>query len=158
MSVKCPKCGKEYDVALFQFQRAIICDKCGGLVSLEGVQPPPVEQEVPSLQKQVSPPSKFIIEVISIKGNCPVYSVGDKIVLDEGYRLNLKETTNVCMHSLVSIIPYYNALYYGVSPKSLGLAREDSSDEEVAYVQCLDPCTITGGGTVIFKIYRAPEH
>jgi len=52
---------------------------------------------------------KLVIRVIKIKGKCPVYSVGDRIVLDDGYKLNLKETTNIWMHSLASIMPYYNA-------------------------------------------------
>ena len=85
-----------------------------------------------------------------IRGNCPVYRPGDRIVLDEGYRLNLKETDNVCMHSLSSIMPYYIALYKGVDPRKLGL----SQDGKKAYVQCLDPCDYTGGGTVIFEIER----
>lgn len=57
---------------------------------------------------------KLIIEVIEINGKNSVYKVGDKIVIDEGYKLNLKETGRVCMHSLVSIIPYYIALSKGV--------------------------------------------
>ena len=94
---------------------------------------------------------RLVIQVVSIKGHCPVYKVGDKIVLDEGYKLNLKETTAVCMHSLASIMPYYVALYRGVPPSDLGLGRG-----ERAYVQCLDPCHITGGGTVLFEIRREP--
>ena len=46
---------------------------------------------------------RLLITVKEIKGNCPVYKIGDRIVLDEGYRLNLKETNNLCMHSLSSI-------------------------------------------------------
>jgi len=91
---------------------------------------------------------KLLITVKDIKGNCPVYRIEDRIVLDEGYRLNLKETDNVCMHSLSSVMPYYVALYRGVDPRALGLSR----DEKKAYVQCLDPCNYTGGGTVIFQI------
>ena len=41
---------------------------------------------------------KLSIRVKEIKGHCSVYNVDDKIVLDEGYRFNLKETDNVCMH------------------------------------------------------------
>ncbi len=91
---------------------------------------------------------KLVIKVVKIKGKYPVYSVGDRIVLDEGYKLNLKETTNICMHSLASIMPYYNALYNGIAPEKLGLANKEGK----ACVQCLDPCEITGGGTVIFEI------
>ena len=93
---------------------------------------------------------KLIIEVIEIEGECPVYKMGEKIVLDEGYKVNLKETDNICMHSLGSLLPYYNALAKGVSPVEFGLAKEGND----AYIQCLDPKNYTGGGTVTFKISR----
>jgi uncharacterized repeat protein (TIGR04076 family) len=94
--------------------------------------------------------SKLIINVKEIKGKCPVYEVGDKIVLDEGYQMNMDETDGVCMHSLCSVMPYYAALFRGVKPTDLGLA--ESGDN--AYVQCLDPCQYTGGGTVVFEIEK----
>ena len=94
--------------------------------------------------------NRLLITVREIKGHCPVYRIGDKIVLEEGYRFNLEESDNVCMHSLSSIMPYYNAIYRGVAPSQLGLAR----DGQKAYVQCLDPCDYTGGGTVLFEIER----
>ncbi len=98
---------------------------------------------------------KLKITVKEIKGKCPVYSVGDKIVLDDGYRFNLDETDNVCMHSLASVMPYYVALYNDVEPQHLGLSKNGKK----AYVQCLDPCRYTGGGTVIFEIekFSGPE-
>ena len=92
--------------------------------------------------------SKLVVKVVKVVGKCPVYKVGEKIVLDEGYRINLKESDSVCMHSLASIMPYYVALYNGVSPEALGLANKDGR----ACVQCLDPCEFTGGGTVTFEI------
>jgi uncharacterized repeat protein (TIGR04076 family) len=85
-----------------------------------------------------------------IEGKCPVYRMGERIVLDDGYKVNLKETDNICMHSLGSFLPYYNALAKGVNPAEFGLAKEESD----AYVQCLDPKEFTGGGTVTFKISR----
>ena len=97
--------------------------------------------------------NKLLITVKEIKGNCPAYRVGDKIVLDEGYRFNLKETDNVCMHSLSSIMPYHIALYNGIDPRKLGLSRNGKK----AYVQCLDPCDYTGGGTAIFEIEKIGE-
>ncbi len=93
---------------------------------------------------------KLIIEVAEIEGQCPVYRMGDRIILDDGYKVNLRETDNICMHSLSSILPYYNSLSKGVSPLELGLAKEGND----AYVQCLDPKKHTGGGTVTFKISR----
>jgi uncharacterized repeat protein (TIGR04076 family) len=93
---------------------------------------------------------KLIIEVIEIEGKCPVYRMGERIVLDEGYKVNLKQTDNICMHSFASLLPYYNALAKGVSPIEFGLAKEGSD----AYIQCLDPKKYTGGGTVTLKISR----
>jgi len=94
--------------------------------------------------------NKLIIKVLKIKGTCPVCQVGDRIVIDEGCKLNLKETDNICMHSLASIIPYYVALSKEVDPKTLGLAKEGNKGNK-AYLQCLDPREFTGGGTVIFE-------
>ena len=93
---------------------------------------------------------KLIIEVVDIKGECPVYSLGDKIVLDDGYKVDPKKTDNICLHSLASLLPYYNALARKVSPVDMGLARSGKD----AFVQCLDPEKYTGGGTVTFKIHR----
>lgn len=93
---------------------------------------------------------KLIIEVIEIEGTCPVYKIGDRIMLDEGYKVNLEETDNICLHSLASVIPYHTALTKGISPVELGLAKIG----DAAYVQCLDPQKHTGGGTVTFKITR----
>lgn len=94
---------------------------------------------------------RLIIKIQEIKGHCPVYKLGDRIVLDEGYRVNCNESESICMHSLASIMPYYVALYRGINPKDLGLSK----DGQRAYVQCLDPCEHTGGGTVIFEIEKA---
>ena len=89
------------------------------------------------------------VEVIEIKGHCPVYTVGDSFRIREGFKLVAEKP--LCLHSLASIMPYYVALYRGVAPSDLGLGRG-----ERAYVQCLDPCHITGGGTVLFEIRREP--
>lgn len=93
---------------------------------------------------------KLVIEVVEIKGKCPVYELGDRIILDDGYKVNLQETDHICMHSLGSVLPYYNSLARGVSSVDLGLAKEG----EEAYLQCLDPFAYTGGGTVTFKIRK----
>ncbi len=92
---------------------------------------------------------QLIITISKIKGHCPVYAIGDKIVLDQGYQVNLNQTDNICMHSLGAILPYYNALAKGIRPQALGLNNDDSNR---AFVQCSDPCEYTDGGTVIFEI------
>jgi uncharacterized repeat protein (TIGR04076 family) len=94
---------------------------------------------------------KLIVKVVEIKGKCPVYEIGNKITLKEGYILDPAETDIVCMHSLASVLPYYVALAKGVEAKEIGLSRGDSQE---AYIQCLDPCEITGGGTVRLEISR----
>ena len=99
---------------------------------------------------------KLVIRVEAIEGRCPAYEVGDRIVLDGGFRLNLQETTNGCMHSFASIIPYHIALSMGIRPDQIGLAHEGQQDGK-AYVHCLDPCEVTGGGTVLFSIERQED-
>ncbi|MBO8175276.1 MAG: TIGR04076 family protein [Thermococcus sp.] len=90
---------------------------------------------------------KLIIKAIEIKGKCPVFKVGDKIVI-EGPQVKLEETDAICTHAFASLIPYIVALRKGVKPSEIGLGKGDK-----AYVQCLDPGPpYTDGGTVIFEI------
>jgi len=89
------------------------------------------------------------ITVIKIRGACPVYHQGDSFYLERGYILVPSTSSRICMHSLASILPYHVALSHGVAPASIGLNKDDSSK---AFLQCLDPCTYTGGGTVIFEV------
>lgn len=96
---------------------------------------------------------KLIISVKEITGNCPVYKIGDKIVLEEGYKVDLEKTTAICMNSLASIMPYYIALINDVDPVSIGIAKKGSTSKS-AFVQCLDPCKYTNGGTVVFEICK----
>lgn len=88
------------------------------------------------------------ITVKEIKGYCPVYNLGDSMIIRKGYILDTQIIPSLCMHSLSSIMPYYVALSKGVSPGNLGLS---GTDEGKIYLQCLDPHEMTGGGTVIFE-------
>jgi len=94
---------------------------------------------------------KLIIEISEIKGRCPVYKLGDQFAIEDGCRL--KSPQDICMHSLASILPYYVALARGINPSHLGLSS--TTDAQACYIQCLDPCQYTGGGTVIFKIVNS---
>ncbi len=89
----------------------------------------------------------LLVKVKEIKGNCEVYKEGDRFRLKDGFRL----TTEIplCMHSLASLLPHYNALRVA-EPSHWGLSGLD--EEKKAYVQCLDPHSYTGGGTVVFEI------
>jgi uncharacterized repeat protein (TIGR04076 family) len=86
------------------------------------------------------------ITVKEITGHCPVFRTGDTFLLREGYKL--VSEIPVCMHSLASIMPYYNALRIS-DPARWGLGGGES-----AYLQCLDPQRYTHGGTVIFEITK----
>jgi len=78
--------------------------------------------------------------------------VGDSFKLEEGYRL--VSQIPLCMHSLGSILPHYNALRIA-KPDKWGLAG--IKDRNKAYVQCLDPVSYTGGGTAILEISRIDD-
>ena len=91
----------------------------------------------------------LIIEVSEIKGKCPVYKKGDKIVID-GPEIVLEKTDAIRIHALAPLLHYVVALRDGVDPRKLGLSKE----KDVAYIQCVDPGEpYTEGGTVIFKCY-----
>jgi uncharacterized repeat protein (TIGR04076 family) len=89
---------------------------------------------------------RLVIEVVEIEGHCPVYQVGDRFHVQEGYKLVADRP--VCMHALQAVCPYYVPLSRGIVPAALGLAGPDGA----AYVQCLDPQRYTGGCTVTFRI------
>ena len=95
------------------------------------------------------------IEVVRIEGYCPVYKVGDKIVI-KGPEISLSDTDALCQHALPTILHYSVALDHGVDPVKLGLTTSD--DREHAYVQCLDPKEpYTHGGTVLFRFRRISQ-
>ncbi len=90
---------------------------------------------------------RLIARVIEIRGKCPVFKLGDRIVID-GPEINLRETDAICTHAFASLLPYIVALRKGIKPRELGLGRG-----EKAYIQCLDPGPpYTDGGTVVFEI------
>ena len=92
------------------------------------------------------------IEVVEVRGRCPVHKVGDKVVV-VGPRIVLEETDALCTHALSSLLHYVLALDEGADPIKLGLTKSDYSSN--AYIQCLDPGKpYTEGGTVIFRCRR----
>ncbi|MEM2336977.1 MAG: TIGR04076 family protein [Candidatus Bathyarchaeia archaeon] len=98
---------------------------------------------------------RLTITVKEIKGNCPVFKVGDKIVV-EPPKIIVKETDNLCIHALGCMLSMLVPLGRGISFKDLGLAKEK---DERGYLQCLDPGEpYTNGGTVIFEVKRETIH
>jgi uncharacterized repeat protein (TIGR04076 family) len=89
------------------------------------------------------------IDVVDVRGKCPVHKVGDKIIV-EGPRIVLDKTDALCTHALSTLLHYVVALDEGADPVRLGLTKPD--DRENAYMQCVDPGRpYTEGGTVIFR-------
>jgi uncharacterized repeat protein (TIGR04076 family) len=99
--------------------------------------------------KEDRSPKKLIIKAVKIKGNCPVFKIGDEIVI-EGPEINLEESDKVCVHALFSLGTFIVALREGINPQSLGLTKDNNNK---AYYQCQDPGPpYTDGGTVIFEV------
>jgi uncharacterized repeat protein (TIGR04076 family) len=89
------------------------------------------------------------IEVSEIRGNCPVYRVGDKIVIDDP-KILLDRTDALCTHALSTLLHYTSLLEHDWCPVKLGLTTPEAPDH--AYMQCVDPGKpYTEGGTVIFR-------
>jgi len=94
---------------------------------------------------------RLVISVKEIRGNCPVFSVGDRIVL-ESPKIIVEKTDNICVHAFGCMLSMIVALSRGISFKILGLTTEEG---EKGYIQCLDPGKpYTNGGTVLFEIRR----
>jgi uncharacterized repeat protein (TIGR04076 family) len=92
------------------------------------------------------------VEVVEVRGHCPVYNVGDKIVVTDP-QIVMEKTDALCTHALSSLLHYVIVLERGADPVELGLSKPE--DSEHAYIQCVDPGEpYTQGGTVVFKIRR----
>jgi len=94
---------------------------------------------------------RLIITVKEIRGNCPVFKIGNKIVIDSP-KIAVEKTDNLCIHALGCMLSVIVPLSHGMDFKRLGLAKEEG---EKGYIQCLDPGKpYTDGGTVLFEIKR----
>lgn len=92
---------------------------------------------------------KIVVKVKEVIGNCPVYNINDSFILEDGYKLISDKP--LCMHSLSSIIPFYNALRVE-NPDKFGIAGKE--DKNTGFIQCPDACSYTNGGTVIFELSK----
>ena len=92
------------------------------------------------------------IVVHEIKGSCPVYKKGDRIIIEDP-RILLEKTDALCTHALSTLLHYVLIVEHDWCPVKLGLTT--NKDPESAYMQCVDPGKpYTDGGTVIFKCRR----
>jgi uncharacterized repeat protein (TIGR04076 family) len=94
---------------------------------------------------------RLVITVKEIRGNCPVFKVGDRIIV-ESPKIVVEKTDNLCVHALGCMLSVIVPLSGGIGFRQLGLSKEKS---EKGYIQCLDPGKpYTNGGTVLFEIER----
>ncbi len=94
---------------------------------------------------------RLIITAKEIRGKCPVFTVGDRIII-ESPNIVPEKTDALHIHASGSMLSLIIALCRGVSFKELGLAKEEG---DLGYVQCLEPGPpYTLGGTVLFEIAR----
>jgi len=92
---------------------------------------------------------RLVITVEEIRGTCPVFKVGDRIVV-ESPKIVVEKTDNICVHAFGCMLSMIVPLSRGISFKKLGLATEEG---EKGYIQCLDPGKpCTNGGTMLFEI------
>jgi len=75
------------------------------------------------------------------------YQPGDCFTLEKFYIKDVGK--GICLHALAAMLTFLTPLLKGISPKTLGIGKED----DTGYVQCPDP-TYTCGGTVIFELTR----
>ena len=91
----------------------------------------------------------LIIEAIKIEGECPVYEIGDKIVI-KGLTIDMENSDAICIHTLFCLGPFIMALREGIPAVALGLSTQKKGPE---YFQCLNSGKpYTNGGTVTFKV------
>ncbi|MDH5754446.1 MAG: TIGR04076 family protein [Candidatus Bathyarchaeota archaeon] len=94
---------------------------------------------------------RLVINVREIRGKCPVFKVGDRIVV-ESPKIVVDKTDNICIHAFGCMLSMIVPLSRGISFKQLGLTTEEG---DKGYIQCLDPGKpYTDGGTVLFEIKR----
>jgi len=88
--------------------------------------------------------------VKEVKGNCPIYRSGDKIVFEDFYAKS-SESRDICIHALAGASTLLSALLHGTSAEDLGIGVEPDR----GYVQCPDPGPpYTKGGKVVFELKR----
>ena len=88
--------------------------------------------------------------VKEIRGKCPLYALGDKIVF-EAFYVKSTQSRDICIHAFSAMSTLLSAFLHGASAIDLGIG----SKPDVGYIQCPDPGPPhTMGGTVVFKLKR----
>ncbi|MGB9630959.1 MAG: TIGR04076 family protein [Candidatus Methanodesulfokora sp.] len=93
---------------------------------------------------------RVTLEAKEVRGFCPIYKKGDKIVLNRFY-IDVASSKDICIHMFSAFLTILSAFAHGSSAVDLGIG----SLEDVGYLQCPDPGPpYTRGGTVVFELRR----
>jgi len=98
------------------------------------------------------PGYKVVLECTSVQGFCPFYKKGSKITFVEP-GIVMEETDALCYAAILNFGPWYRPLVRGISPKAIGLIKNDGD----AYFACHAPPlgevpAEAAHGTVFFRI------
>lgn len=86
---------------------------------------------------------------MEIRRYCPLYSVGDRLVIDSP-RVVMGRDDPLCAFALSSVMKFVQDLENGVSAEELGLAKPNDGDH--AYIPCGEKCRYySEGGCVVFR-------
>ncbi len=111
------------------------------------------------MPKKAWPMNRVIVEVAEIKGKCPVYKMGDVMVIDEP-KLVLNETTAVCMRAMGPLMTHLISAAGGIDPSTAdgGVLHDVANpnvpaERGVHYTSCPMPGEPhTENGPVVFRI------
>ena len=86
----------------------------------------------------------FEFEVCHVDGYCPMYKVGDKMVVD-GNRIVMKQNKDLCNYALLSL-------------KKKAASLVDVECDKEHQVKCMEKCAeYSTGGFVVFSCKRLEE-
>lgn len=74
---------------------------------------------------------KIAITVKKIVGKCPLYRVGDRILLNDFYIVT-NESANICLHAFTGLSTLLSAFAHGISAKDLGIGKHN----DLGCLQC----------------------
>ncbi len=105
------------------------------------------------------PKNRVLIEVVEIEGKCPVYTVGDVMVIEEP-QLLLAETTALCLRAMGPLMTHVISIAGGVDPSTAegGVLHDLANptvpaEKGVHYTQCPMPGKpYSEYGPVLFRL------
>lgn len=157
MEIKiCPVCGKKFPCYLSdecwcakfpKISKDPVKDcLCADCLKKEALKQGYKEKEIPERTEE----KIVLITAEEINGNCPVFNIGDIILIKNG-EVDLQNSDAFCIHAAHVLLYYALPIREGIKPVTLGLATKGDK----AFVRCPDPGPPqTHGGTVTFSLEK----